>query len=153
MTPTRDPGGVSEWDVQPSQVDQESEMFDIRLAIIPIVVVPSRGPWKPARALVEADGVGRHSDLSGEFTDPHWRSKPWSRSDVKPSLPRVLPRARYGFRRYTRKTSCSMGRISVEANPASRANRSTVDDRMTVPTAADGCSARLFGRQTVVLTA
>jgi hypothetical protein len=38
--------------------------------------------------------------------------------------------------------SCSIGRISIEANPASWASRSTVDARMTVPIARDRADHR-----------
>jgi hypothetical protein len=41
MTPTRDVGSFLERDVEPPQVDQQAQMFDVGLAVLAIVVVAS----------------------------------------------------------------------------------------------------------------
>ena len=74
---------VAEWDIEPTKLDQQAQVLDVRLTVLAVVVVPPRGRREPARSLVEADGVGRHADLSREFTDPHDGRKPWSGSNVK----------------------------------------------------------------------
>jgi hypothetical protein len=56
-------------------------------------------------------------------------------------------------RAHLRRTASDPSNLAEFKNPASLASRSTVEARMTVPIAAEGRSARLFGRQTVVLTA
>ena len=83
MAPTRDLAGVPERDIEPAKLDQQPQMLDVRFAIVAIVVVPPRGAREPARALVEADGVGRDTNLSCQFADSHGGSKPWSGSNVK----------------------------------------------------------------------
>ena len=40
------------------QYDQDMAVLHVRFAVVAIGVVLPRGPRKPARALVEADGVG-----------------------------------------------------------------------------------------------
>ena len=67
--------GVFERDVQPTKVDQQSQMLDVRLAVLAVVVVASCRAREPARTLVEADRVRRHPDLSREFADPHGRKQ------------------------------------------------------------------------------
>ena len=81
-----DQGRVLEWDIEASQVDQKAQVLDVGLAVLAIGVVASRGPREPARALVEADGVGRDTDLRGKFAGPRRRSKPWSDSHVNRPL-------------------------------------------------------------------
>ncbi len=76
MAPARDLGRVSERDVEPAKLDQQAKMLGISLAILAVVVVPSRGPGEPAGTLVEANRVRRHPDLTGKFADPHRCSKP-----------------------------------------------------------------------------
>ena len=83
MAPTRDPGGVLEWDVQSTKVDEQPKVLDVSVAVHPVRIVPATRPRQPARTLVEPHGVGRDADLPGKLTDPHWRRKPWSDSDVK----------------------------------------------------------------------
>ena len=83
MAPAGDLGRVSERDVEPAKLDQQAKMLDISLAVLAVVVVPSRGPREPAGTLVEANRVRRHPDLTGKLANPHRCSKPWSRSNVK----------------------------------------------------------------------
>ena len=42
VAPARDPAGVVERDVEPAEVDQQAQVLDVRLAVVAIVVVPSR---------------------------------------------------------------------------------------------------------------
>jgi hypothetical protein len=43
MTPARDPRGILERDVEPTQVDQQTQMLDVRFAVLAIGVVSSIG--------------------------------------------------------------------------------------------------------------
>lgn len=58
MAPARDPGGILERDIEPTQIDEQAQVLDICLAVLAVGVVSSGGPGQPARAFVEADGVG-----------------------------------------------------------------------------------------------
>ena len=58
MAPARDLACVTEWDIEAAKLDQEAQMFDVRLAVLAVVVVPPRGRREPARSLVEANGIG-----------------------------------------------------------------------------------------------
>ena len=64
---------------------------------------------------------------------------------------RCVPGQRYGRNRYSRKASCSIGKISKRVNPASSAYLRKVSGRITVPVAADGDAARPAGRQSKML--
>jgi hypothetical protein len=83
VAPAGDLRGSLEGDVEAAQVDEQSEVLRVGFAVLALRVVASTRAWQPAGALVEAHRVGGHADLSSQFTDPHRRSKPWSRSDVK----------------------------------------------------------------------
>jgi hypothetical protein len=41
VAPARDLAGIPERDVEPTEVDQEAQMLDVRLAILAIGIVPS----------------------------------------------------------------------------------------------------------------
>jgi hypothetical protein len=58
VTPARDPGGILERDIQPTQIYEQAQVLDIRLAVLAVGVVSSGGPGQPAHAFVEADRVG-----------------------------------------------------------------------------------------------
>ena len=83
MAPARDPRGILEWQVEAAQVDDQSQVLDIRRAVFSIRVVAPTGPREPPRPLIEAHGVGRDADRLSKFADPHAVSKPWSGSNVK----------------------------------------------------------------------
>ena len=87
MTPTRDLAGIPERDVEPAKLDQQPQMLNVRSCVVAVVVIPPRGAREPSRTLVEADGVGRDTNLSCQFADSHGGSKPWSGSNVKGSPP------------------------------------------------------------------
>lgn len=48
MAPTGDPGGVLERDVKPTQLDDQTHVLDVRLAVLSIGIVASTRPWEPA---------------------------------------------------------------------------------------------------------
>ncbi len=83
MAPAGDPCRVVQRKVESTEVDQQTEMLDIGVPVLPVVVLTPRRARQPAGALVEADRIGRYADLTSELADPHQRSKHWSRSDVK----------------------------------------------------------------------
>ena len=64
MAPAGDPSGILERDVEPTQVDDQAQVFDIRRAVLAVVVVPPSRTRKPARSLVESHRVGRDADLA-----------------------------------------------------------------------------------------
>ena len=71
VAPRGDPGGILERQVEPPKFDQQAEVLDVRVTIVAVGVLPPRGPWQPARALVEPDCVRRDADFAREFADPH----------------------------------------------------------------------------------
>lgn len=93
VTPRRDLGGVLQRQVEPSEIDQEAQVFGVGLAVLAVVVLPARRAREPSGPFVEPDGVGGDSDSLRELANPHPRSKPWSRSNVKSRVPIKGPRS------------------------------------------------------------
>ena len=64
MAPAGDPCRVVERDIKPTKVDDQPQVLDVRLAIVPIRVVPPGGSRQPAGAFVEPDGIRRDADVA-----------------------------------------------------------------------------------------
>ncbi len=71
VAPASDAGRIVEGHVEPAQLDEQPKVLDLALGVVAIGVDLAGGSWQPARALVEADGVGRDADPPGELADPH----------------------------------------------------------------------------------
>jgi hypothetical protein len=84
MAPGGDPRGVLEWDIEPAEVRQEAEVIDVRLAVVAVVVVPTRRAREEARTLIETNGVGRHPHLLRQLADPHPHEQTLDRHECQP---------------------------------------------------------------------
>ena len=89
LAPARHACGVRRRDVEPPQLYDEAEAFDIGRTVLAVAVLPAAGTREEPALLVEPQRVRADSELARQLTDPHASNDP-PRAGVR-QAPRRLP--------------------------------------------------------------
>lgn len=68
LAPARDLRRVGYGEIEPAQIDEQPEAFDVGRRVIAVPILPARRSRQGTRAFIEAEGVRSHPQLVGKLS-------------------------------------------------------------------------------------